>query len=121
MNAKVKNVPLTVTQFYGLLFYSIYINFLKASKLPYTMIDMGNKIPNFQVSQFFEGQYFSISSCRSKSEFMVSFKDLMISKTGDPGFDIFESLEKWTYLGFEMYLGFHLLQYFIEPLALDFT
>ena len=57
--------------------------FFEASKLPNPVVDMGNKIPNFQMGQFFEGQYIFFGSSRAQFVFVVAFKNLMISKTGN--------------------------------------
>ena len=51
VNAHVQDIPVAIKKLYGILCFSLNIDALQASKSSNTMIDMGDVIANFQLSQ----------------------------------------------------------------------
>src|SRR5690606_15248159 len=120
VDADVQNIAVTIDQFDGLLLFALHIDFLQSAKLPDTMVDMGDIIPDFQFVEFLQGDGLFFGIAIFQMELMVSLKNLMVRVAGQFQVVVDETLKKWKNHGLVVDSLIHFFKNIVETLGLLF-
>src|SRR5690606_40788501 len=97
MYRNIYDIVISINQFYGFLLFTLYINFLQTAKLSNSVVNMRYIIANRKRCKFFQCNGLLVGVAVFYTEFMESFKNLMIGITSNRILFFDKTLKQWHY------------------------
>ena len=111
VNAYIHNIVVGIDQFDGFLRFAFHLNFLQTAKFSNSVIDVRYIIAYGKGVQFLQRNGLLFGIAVFQVEFVVAFKNLMVSIARDLVFFVDETLKQWENDGFVLFAHIFVIRF----------